>query len=490
MRDRQLQALAAITVLAGVLRFATLDVQSFWLDEAVTVGLVHKSFGAMLGAIPDSESTPPLYYMLAWAWAKLFGSGEVGLRSLSALFGTATIPVAYAAARQLVSRRAGLVVAALAAANPLLFYYSQEARSYALLVLLAGVAFYVFARLLREPSRRLLLWWAIASALALATHYYAAFMFIPEAVWLLVVLRERLRTSLAVGCVAAVGVALLPVGLHQQGLNLAAFITDTSLGERLLQLPKQLLIGYQGPLEVALGAAAMALAVLGVALLLLRGDRDERRGGWIAAVVGVSAVLVPLALVVVDLDYFDTRNLIAAWLPLGVVVGAGLGARRAGRVGVAAAAVLCAIGLVTVVGVAVDPSYQREDWRGVAAALGPAPPGGRAIVVTPATGRVPLAAYLGDAKPVPPARGLVREVAMVVVSAPETGGGSIAKPPRPVAPRHPIPGLVEVRRVYAETFSVIVFRNVNRFPIGPGRTFGSTLGGTGGGAMLIQSRAR
>lgn len=94
MRARHLYALVALTVLAGVLRFATLDVQSFWLDESVTVGLVREDLGGMLSAIPDSESTPPLYYVLAWGWAKLFGTGEVGLRSLSALFGTATVPVA------------------------------------------------------------------------------------------------------------------------------------------------------------------------------------------------------------------------------------------------------------------------------------------------------------------------------------------------------------------------------------------------------------
>ena len=48
----------------------------------------------MLHAVKVSESNPPLYYVLAWGWAKAFGTGEVGLRSLSALFGAATVPVA------------------------------------------------------------------------------------------------------------------------------------------------------------------------------------------------------------------------------------------------------------------------------------------------------------------------------------------------------------------------------------------------------------
>jgi mannosyltransferase len=91
LRQRHGLVLAALTVLAALLRFPTLDTQSFWFDEAVTVTLVRDSLSGMLGALPDLESTPPLYYVLAWLWARAFGTGEIGLRSLSALLGTATL---------------------------------------------------------------------------------------------------------------------------------------------------------------------------------------------------------------------------------------------------------------------------------------------------------------------------------------------------------------------------------------------------------------
>ena len=89
-----------LTVVGALLRFPTLDAKSFWEDEAITVFLVRRGFGSMLSAIPDSESTPPVYYVLAWVWTHVFGSGEVGIRSLSALIGTATVPVAYLAGRE------------------------------------------------------------------------------------------------------------------------------------------------------------------------------------------------------------------------------------------------------------------------------------------------------------------------------------------------------------------------------------------------------
>src|SRR5438093_12555923 len=128
----------ALTLLAGVLRFATLDAKGFWEDEAATVFLVRSGFGHMLSqlATGGTENTPPLYFSVAWLWAKAFGTGEVGLRSLSALLGTATVPLVYVAGRELVSKRAALVAALLVTVNPLILWYSQAARSYALLMLL------------------------------------------------------------------------------------------------------------------------------------------------------------------------------------------------------------------------------------------------------------------------------------------------------------------------------------------------------------------
>src|SRR5205085_12080443 len=115
--------------------------------------------------VPSSEATPPLYYALAWLWTKLFGSGEVGIRSLSALLGTATIPVAWWAGRTLVVRAAGLGAAALVAFSPYMVWYSQEARAYALLVLLCAASVGFFAEALRARGGRAVAWWAVVSAL-------------------------------------------------------------------------------------------------------------------------------------------------------------------------------------------------------------------------------------------------------------------------------------------------------------------------------------
>ena len=162
-------AVGALTAVAAVLRFWGLGRQGLWFDEANTAQLLQLSPGHMLGLLPQSESTPPLYYCVAWVWVRIFGNTAAGLRSLSAVAGVAMVPVAYALAAELVSRRAGLICAALTACNPLLVWYSQEARAYELLVLLSAVSVLAAARAVREPSRRRVALWTLAAVLALAT---------------------------------------------------------------------------------------------------------------------------------------------------------------------------------------------------------------------------------------------------------------------------------------------------------------------------------
>ena len=69
-RDWFVWLIVCITLSGGVLRFTILG-QSYWYDEAVTVGLVRSSLFSMLHALPGTESTPPLYYGIAWVWSRM-----------------------------------------------------------------------------------------------------------------------------------------------------------------------------------------------------------------------------------------------------------------------------------------------------------------------------------------------------------------------------------------------------------------------------------
>jgi mannosyltransferase len=372
---RKHAALLGILALAALLRFATLGVQSLWSDEAFTWTIASKPFGAAMAQVAGTESTPPLYYALAWVWEHLFGSSEVALRSLPALFGVAAVGVVYAIGAELAGRRVGLAAALLAATSPLLVWYSQEARAYSLLVLLAALSFLFLVR-----GR--VLAWGVVAALAVATHYFAVFLVAGEAAWLLARSRPRRRVLAAAALPAAVAAALVPLALHQGDSVPRPWTGLFSLRQQTSQAAQQLLVGLTWTdftHRVAVPLLAL-LALAAVALLLRRGAEAERRAAVPVALVAGSALLAPVAIGLVADNYVAARNVLAALPLLLVLVALGAAGRAGGRLGAAVVAGLAGLFAALTIAVSADGDLQRDDWRDVAAALGPAR-GTRAIVV-------------------------------------------------------------------------------------------------------------
>ncbi|MEA2613752.1 MAG: mannosyltransferase, partial [Chloroflexota bacterium] len=256
--------------------------QSYWFDEGLTANLVGMPFGDMLSALPDIELTPPLYYVVAWPWLHVVGSHEAALRSLSAIFGIAVVPLAYLAGRELVSRAAGLAGAALVAFNPLLIWYSQEARPYSLLVLLSVLSLLFFARALQRRTARDLWLWALMASLALLTHYFAAFLVVPQGLWLAWRWRPDARALLAGAAVAAVGAALIPLAAHERSKIGTGYIESLSRTRRAIGVPEDFLTGlvvkFDDTWEQLLEAFVLVVAAVGAWLAWSR----ARRGAVVA----------------------------------------------------------------------------------------------------------------------------------------------------------------------------------------------------------------
>jgi mannosyltransferase len=448
--------LTGIIVLGAAIRFSTLGEQSFWYDEATTHAIVAHGLGHVLSAVPKTESTPPLYYVLLWLWAQVFGHGEVGLRSFSALCGTLTIPVAWAIGRELLSERAGLVAALLTAVNPFLFWYSQEARSYSLLLLLSALSLLALVRALRTPTRGRVLAWGLVSAVALGAHYFAAFVLVPEAAWLLVSLHRRgalslERAALAFAPIVVVAAALTPLAIHQND-GRAGYIATMggSIPHRLAQLVKQDIIGDGQPDKVLLGALGAILVLLAVVLLLRRGSREERAAPLLPLAIACGGVALAIVVAAGGSDYINSRNMLGTWPSFALVTAAALGVRRAGRAGVLITAGFSALCLFCVANVVRDPAFQRDDWRGAAHAIGP-PSGPRALVADRYTGLVSLQAYLPGVGGYPSGGSPVQEVDVIWL-----GRGAFGNPIIPVKPVA-LPGF-RLREIRTSTYMVVRYR--------------------------------
>jgi mannosyltransferase len=518
----------ALALLAAIVRLPTMAQQSFWLDEAYTVRLVRMSFGGMLHQIPITESTPPVYYALAWVWTRVFGSAEFGLRSLSAAAGILTVVVVYFIGVRIAGRTAGVIAGVLVALAPLMIWYSQEARAYALGTLLSAATILCFIGFLQDRDARWLVGWAASSALGLATHYFVVFVVAPELVWLLWRFHRDRRVLVAIAPVVAVGIALVPLALAQRGTGHADYIAVGGLGTRILQVPKQFLIGYASPAQIATGVVAAALVLGGGIWALVRAARGRSWGDRAVLIplgLGIIALLLPALLALVGVDFLNTRNLLPALPPLLVVVAcgfaasgaaaAGAGATAAGtgapeavavgrsggaraaaaadhgaggvapvRAGLLAAGALSLVFIAVLVLVDTNPRYQRDDWRGVSQALG-AVETPRAIVLSPASGAIPLAIYQPGLTPV---HGPTTISELDIVAGPNNRAGQrIGAPPHP-GPRLKVPpGFTFYDSTLASTYAVIRYRAAKPQTVRLRQLLSERLTSAGGVTVLKQS---
>ncbi len=405
--------LAALTLAAALIRLTTLGDQSFWFDEAFTpVHVLHRSLIETLHATTKTENSPPLWYILAWADYRVLGNGAWALRLPSALAGIALVPVAWGIGRELAGRVGAIAMAALIAFGPIFVWYSQEARVYGLYVLSAGVLILCFLRLLRLPDRRRAIEFAAAGAFALLTHYFTAFLLAGMAVWLLAAAgpEVRRRSLPALGAIAVVGLALLPLVNAQAGRN-TSWIGSWPLAERLEAIPSYFLVGYNGSalghgIELLVALPLLAAAGLGAWRLLeapggserARGTEPNRRAAALTLWLTACGLLLPLGLALAGKDYLAPRNVLGAMLPAAGLIVVLATWPGNGRLGPALLA-LGAAGLLAIsVDTALSPRLQRADWRGAAPA---APRSAQIAVVTNLVGTAPLEYYVPGLAPLP-----------------------------------------------------------------------------------------
>lgn len=159
-------------VVAFVLRFHLLDSKPFWFDEAFSVEVSRLDWRNFLHLLWWREANMSLYYLLLRVWLH-FGQSPFFIRSLSVVIASVTVPAVYWLGDLLYERRVGMMAAALFAFNAYSVRYAQEARSYALFILLATLSSGFLVAWLMAPSRRNWVAYVATSILAAYAHLYA-----------------------------------------------------------------------------------------------------------------------------------------------------------------------------------------------------------------------------------------------------------------------------------------------------------------------------
>jgi 4-amino-4-deoxy-L-arabinose transferase-like glycosyltransferase len=180
-----------ILALGVAVRFIGLDAQSFWVDEIFSAQIVEGPIHEVLDRIPPDK--PPLDYYVQALFHRLGTSPEFSHRLPAALSGVFILLAIYGWAAWCFDRRTALIAFALAACNPFLIHYAQEARPYSLATAFMtwqmALFFLWWKSQLARPRRVAVEWglWAsvfLLSLLALYTLYATLLILALEMIFL------------------------------------------------------------------------------------------------------------------------------------------------------------------------------------------------------------------------------------------------------------------------------------------------------------------
>jgi mannosyltransferase len=391
VEDLSLRMVAAAAMsLAAVSTLVTLGRQPLSWDEAVTLGAAERSPGELFRMLGHTDAPLGLYYFLMQGWLSIGDALGVGaaawwLRLPSALAAIAAVGVLVGLVSRWFGLTAALVAGVLLAVHPMMTFYAQDARPYALVTLAFLLATLALLRAVDSPTWQRLSLYGIVAVGCLYLHLFVGYAF---GAHLVLVLRARgarrsaptlWRWAVVAGGVVIAVSPLLMASRRETGE--VSWIGHPTIG--LVQAVLTRLFGG-GWLVLALVAIAMVAVV------------TSRHGpGRPVAFLTIWLGLPVLALVLVD---FIVPDLVARYGLVCVPAVAALVGRavaRPGR-GLAILAPLTAAAVVVAAGTTwrqESQPFKYEDYRAAADVMGDLARPGDAVMFFPMSMRAGFDAY-------------------------------------------------------------------------------------------------
>jgi hypothetical protein len=306
---------AVVAGLAGA--FVGLDAFGFWFDELFTRRVVDPAAGLDgLFARIATDVHPPVYPAGLFIYAQVFGESDAALRAFSALSACAAVLVFVTATGGTFSLRGRLFGAAVATSSLFWFFQSQNARSYALCLLISAGILALSLSLLRSWQNRRN-GRAIPALLALMlvgsfTHFYVLYESLAVLGVLVLVRPQNRFTLMAAACLlilaAALYMKLVMVPHSQASLDTNWYLNTPRWYLQVLASSWQYTFGFAG---------GVALGLCGAIALTNRSSRHAamrwRPSPTIMLLAGVPVIVLLGAIVSSTLlspNFFDRNYLV------------------------------------------------------------------------------------------------------------------------------------------------------------------------------------
>ncbi len=370
-------AVLLILFTAYALQTSTLTQQSLWFDEVMALDYTKGGLMETIYKIVQPYHNGPLFYLLLFVWRRLVGDSDFAVRYLSVIFATLTVPLLFQWTRKLLTGRTAVTAVWLFVCSPFVFWFAQEAKMYALHMLVAVASSLALLEAFRQRSERVGWWrWVIYAALVstvLYSHFFGACLVASQAAMaLLLGWRKRKRLLAYVTAVSLLALAHLPLAQYLWVILLHYRPRDIWKGFVPLNLMFRDLVDHYFyrlqvewvPLPNFLLPAALILAGgLLLFIYLWRGRRTRRREAGVILLQAFAPILV-FYVVSFRIPVYGAKYLSATLPALFVLVAWGVEALA--RLWRPLGALILVLGMLMLNGVVrdlTDPAMHREDWR-------------------------------------------------------------------------------------------------------------------------------
>lgn len=361
----------AVVLLATLLRLPWLATQSIAFDESFSLAVGLADISTLFQAILSDGVHPPLFYLIYKIALTLWGTSEFGQRFLAAVFSLLSIALVYKIGVVLFNRFVGLLSALLLAFNPLHIWFAQEARMYSLFGALTIVSMLAFWQALRTNRRRYWGLLGVSHSFIFLLHYFGFLLpfiqfvfiistfsrhhrylrrwvivqfiaFLPLLPWLIATAMREAQTF-GIGFLVQPNFLDLPITFWNMATGSSTLLgLPTILTTIIIGVTLGLAFGRLAPFEVYLRQARQLVGFWLVLPPVLTWLISQRRSFYSDRYLSfVIPALVLLLAYGVSRVKFRWRNLL-----IGILV---------------------AVSAYSLVLTRLDPAFQKDDWRGLAA---------------------------------------------------------------------------------------------------------------------------
>lgn len=392
---------------------------NIWADEASTLYTTQNGFWRAFQNLFTDEKQAPLYFLFLSLWRKINDSVFFA-RLFSVIFSLLAIIAFARLAQKIWERKTALLLTAIFALHPYLFWASLEIRLYSFIIFITCLLFSSFHEgYLREDpvDKKAQTFYVLTAVAALYTNYYLGFLLVGAFAALLVLRRWREAKSYFLQMLV-VGIAILPLFYiisFQFSDRVVTYQSEKTIveGVRILWnhfltfvLPTEIYTTEESTVFSSVRLWIVRFSILAVLIILLKNkfkdlDKTVLAFGTIAAVCGAFFLFVYFQL---GAGYIEIRHAAVYYVAIFVFAGAVLVKVLPAKTWIFAA-VLYAVFFAYAIAVMYPNLTKRGDWARVAAFISQNEKPGQPIVFMPAYDALALPFYYKGANKILPDEG-------------------------------------------------------------------------------------